>query len=339
MSASSRVRARVAISCSIATFGLAGALPIALTAAAQQPEHRPANHIALEQYLDWEDVQSPQLSPDGTQVLFTRRWVDKMNDKWESSIWLMNADGSHQRSLTQGSDVKWAPDGKRIAYVAKGEPSGQQIFVRWMDAEGATTQISHLTDAPSALEWSPDGKAIAFNANVPVQQAFRIPMPAAPKGAKWVDNPKIVTRLNYRSDRVGYTDDYYRHIFVVPSEGGTARQISKGDWNYSAPEFSADGKMIYYSGLFEPNSELAYRKSNIYAVNVATGETKQITHRNGSAGQPVVSPDGKLVAFISADSGDHSAWAESKLYIMNADGGNVHLASGELDRPIAGVMW
>ena len=60
-----------------------------------------------------------------------------MNDKWESSIWFMNADGSHQRSLVQGSDVQWSPDGKRIAYIAKGEPSGQQIFVRWMDAEGA----------------------------------------------------------------------------------------------------------------------------------------------------------------------------------------------------------
>ena len=56
---------------------------------------------------------------------------------------MMNADGSHQRSLVQGSDVKWSPDGKRIAYIAKGEPSGQQIFVRWMDAEGAVTQISH----------------------------------------------------------------------------------------------------------------------------------------------------------------------------------------------------
>src|SRR3954466_14624509 len=103
--------------------GLVAAAPLVTPLTAQQ---RPQNRIALEQYLDWEDVQSPQLSPDGTQILFTRRWVDKMNDKWESSIWLMNADGTHQRSLTQGSDVHWSPDGKRIAYVGKGEPNGQQ---------------------------------------------------------------------------------------------------------------------------------------------------------------------------------------------------------------------
>src|SRR5512142_2046456 len=125
-------------------------------------QQRPQNRIALEQYLDWEEVQAPQWSPDGTQIVFGRRWVDKMNDRWESSIWIMNADGTHQRSLAQGSDVQWSPDGKRIAYVAKGEPSGQQIFVRGSHGGGATTQISHVTESPSDLEWSPDGKTIAF---------------------------------------------------------------------------------------------------------------------------------------------------------------------------------
>src|SRR5512144_2133620 len=107
-----------------------------LYAQPQQPA-RARNQIALEQYLDWEEVQNPQLSPGGTQIVYTRRWVDTINDRWESSVWLMNADGSHARQLVQGSDVKWSPDGKRIAYVGRGEPTGQQIFVRWLDTEGA----------------------------------------------------------------------------------------------------------------------------------------------------------------------------------------------------------
>lgn len=118
--------------------------------AASAQQARPQNHVTTEAYLDWEEVSAPRLSPDGTQIIFSRRWVDKMNDRWETSVWIMNADGSHARQLVQGSDVKWSPDGKRIAYIAKGEPSGQQIFVRWMDAEGAVTQISHLTESPSA---------------------------------------------------------------------------------------------------------------------------------------------------------------------------------------------
>ncbi|HEX3868654.1 MAG TPA: DPP IV N-terminal domain-containing protein, partial [Gemmatimonadaceae bacterium] len=304
-----------------------------------QPQPRAANRIALEQYLDWEEVSNPQLSPDGAQVLFSRRWVDKINDRWESSIWMMNADGTHQRSLTQGSDVKWSPDGTRIAYVAKGEPSGQQIFVRWMDAEGATTQISHLTETPSGVEWSPDGKTIAFAMNVPIKDSWHIAMPTPPKGAKWTEAPKVVTRLNYRSDRIGYTDDSYRHIFVLPADGGTARQITNGDWNHSGISFSADGKWIAFSSLREPNAENAYRKSQIYAANLETGEIRQLTHRNGTNGSAVYSPDGRTIAFMAADSTDHSAWAESKLYFMNADGSNAHLVSGGLDRPISGLVW
>ena len=302
-------------------------------------QQRPANRIALDQYLDWEDVQSPQLSPDATQILFARRWIDKMNDKWETSIYLMNADGTHQRSLAQGSDAHWSPDGKRIAYVAKGTPSGKQIFVRWMDTGGAPTQISHLTEAPSGLDWSPDGKSIAFNANVPVKDTWHIAMPTPPKGAKWTEAPKIVTRLNYRADRIGYTDDSYRHIFVIPSDGGAARQITTGDWSNSPPSFSADGKWIAFSSLRAPNAENEFRKSQIYAANVITGEIRQLTHRNGTNTSPSFSPDGKTIAFLSADSTDHSAWAETRVFMMNVDGSNARVVSGTLDRPVSGLVW
>jgi len=213
----------------------------------------------LEQYLDWEEVQAPQLSPDGTQILFTRRWVDKMNDRWENSVWQMNADGSHPRFLVQGANVQWSPDGKRIAYIAQGQPSGSQIWVRWMDAEGAASQISHLTDSPADIEWAPDGKSIAFTMIVPApQKEFRIAMPTPPKGAKWVEPPKIVTQLAFRSDRIGFTDEGYRHIFVIPADGGTPRQITNGEWNHSAPSFSADSKWVAFSSYRVPNADRAF---------------------------------------------------------------------------------
>src|SRR5215208_6955387 len=168
---------------------LTRAAPILATlfALSALPAQERQNKITLEQYLDWEEVQAPQLSPDGKEIIFARRWIDKMNDKWESSVWIMSADGSRPRALVQGSDVNWSPDGKRIAYIAKGEPSGSQIWVRYMGADGAASQISHLTDAPANLEWAPDGKSIAFTMNVPMrEQELKIPMPTPPKGAKWI---------------------------------------------------------------------------------------------------------------------------------------------------------
>ncbi|MGI8498879.1 MAG: TolB family protein [Gemmatimonadaceae bacterium] len=177
-------------------------MPLA-TFAQQPPAERRSDRIALADYLDWEDVQDPRLSPDGKQVVFTRRWVDKQNDKWESSLWVMNADGSRARFLVNGSNPRWSPDGTRIAYTntppsasssAANTPTGEksQIFVRWMDAEGSVTQLTHLTENPANMEWSPDGKWLAFTMLVPTRNDWRIDMPAAPKGAKWTEAPRIV---------------------------------------------------------------------------------------------------------------------------------------------------
>ena len=149
--------------------------------------------LTLDMYMDWERVSGPQISPDGRQVVFTRGWVDKINDRWESTLWIMNADGSRKRQLLDGSNAIWSPDGTRIAFVAEGDPEGSQIFVRWMDAEGATTQITRLEHSPGSVRWSPDGTQIAFTMLVEDKESWPIEMPDRPDGAKWIESPRIVT--------------------------------------------------------------------------------------------------------------------------------------------------
>ncbi|MDE3173336.1 MAG: S9 family peptidase [Gemmatimonadota bacterium] len=314
------------------------ALACAVPLAAQQVA---SNRLQLEQYLDWQEVQAPRLSPDGSQIVYARRHVDKMDDRWRTSLWIMDADGTHDRFLADGSGAVWSPDGQRIAYVGEGKPAGGQIFVKWVDREGPGSQISNLTESPSNLAWSPDGKTLAFNMNVadPPDPAFRIAMPAPPRGAKWVEPPKIVTRLNFRRDRVGYSDTYYTQIFVIPADGGEARQLTTGDWNASAPAFSGDGQRVAFSSLRVPDADHEFRHSQIYAANVTTGNVEQITHAAGTNGGPVYSPDGRLIAYVHADSVDHSAWAEAKVWVMNADGSDAHAVTASLDRPVLDPQW
>ena len=145
-----------------AAVALALCLAGSASLAAQDAQDTPIKKLSLEGYLDMESVSGPQISPDGRQIVYTRGWVDKVNDKRESSIWIMNADGSKNRLLVDGSGPVWSPDGTRIAYTAEGEPQGTQIFVRWMDAAGATTQVTRVEKAPSALAWSPDGRWGSF---------------------------------------------------------------------------------------------------------------------------------------------------------------------------------
>ncbi len=298
----------------------------------------PNNRLTLEHYLEWEDVQSPQLSPDGRQITYTRRWIDKLNDRWESSVWMMNVDGTRNRSLVTGSDVQWSPDGTRIAYIARGEPSGSQIFVRWMDAEGATSQVTRLTESPSDLRWAPDSKSIAFRMNGPFRESWAIPLPTAPRGAKWTEAPRIVTRLDYRQDRQGFVDDAYSHIFVVSAEGGTPRQVTSGSWSHGTPTWMPDGKSIVFSADRVPEAEYRWRQSDVYAIDVASGRITQLTRRNGPDGNPVPSPDGKLIAYTGYDSTDAS-YIDSKIYAMNADGSNARVLTVSLDRSPQGMIW
>src|SRR2546422_664757 len=184
--------------------------------------------LTVQHYLDWEQVSDPQISPDGAQIVYTRRWVNKLEDKWESALWIMNADGSHQRFLVKGSNARWSPDGTRIAFLADGEPKATQVCVRWRDAEGAVTQIRRGEETPAAPRWSPDGKVIAFAMLAPDSSVWKISLPQPPQGAKWTPAPRVVDDLHYRQDRVGFMKQGFTHLFLVPAEGGTPRQLKIG---------------------------------------------------------------------------------------------------------------
>ncbi|HUQ45852.1 MAG TPA: S9 family peptidase [Gemmatimonadaceae bacterium] len=326
-------------------------VPAAGQEATPRAERR-TDRIALEDYLDWEDVQDPQLSPDGRQVVFTRRWIDKLTDKWESSLWIVNADGSRARFLVNGSNPRWSPDGTRIAYTqtppaaAGATPTGSpaaapktQIFTRWMDAEGAVTQLTRLDENPANLEWSPDGKWIAFTMLVPARSDWRIDMPAAPKGAKWTETPRVVDRLTYRADREGFIEEGNRHIFVVSADnGGTPRQLTSGAFNHGAPRWMPDGRTIVFSGLRVDDAEYRWRESDIYKIGLAGGEAVQLTTRKGPDTQPVPSPDGKWIAYTGYDS-TSDTWVDAKLHLMSADGTAHRVLTPAWDRAPSNLTW
>jgi dipeptidyl aminopeptidase/acylaminoacyl peptidase len=307
-----------------------------IPAAAQEADH----FLTLDHYLDWEEVQDPQISPDGRQIVYTRRWMDGVNDRWESELWIMNADGSRNRFLADGSSPRWSPDGTRVAYLAQGEPQGSQIFVRWMDAEGATSQITRLEHSPSNIEWSPDGRSLAFQALVPPpdDDSWRIRMPTRPRGATWTADAHIEERLHFRRDRAGFLPRGHQHLFVVSADGGTPRQLTRGDWDHTSPRWTADGGRIVFESLRVEDAEYEWRHSEIYDVSVATREIRQLTDRRGPDSGPVPSPDGRHIAFTGHE-WTEDTFFERKLYVMDSDGSGMRELAAELDRSPMGLFW
>jgi dipeptidyl aminopeptidase/acylaminoacyl peptidase len=304
--------------------------------------------LTVGHYFDLEAVGDPQISPDGSQIVYTRRWVDKLNDKYETSLWIMRADGSHHRMLTKGANPQWSPDGTRIAYLADGEPKGTQVFVRWVDGDAGATQLTRVSESPADLHWSPDGKAIGFTMFVPKPPIWNIDMPKAPDSAKWTKAPRLVETLHFREDRRGFQDPGYRHLFVVQTDGGPARQITSGDWNVGARfdgisgavgwDWLPNGRTIVVDGWADSAGDYQYQESKIYAVDVATGKTRALTSDDGNWHSPIVSPDGKSIAFAGFPR-TTDTYRTGGLYIMPADGGAARAVTASLDRDVGEVHW
>jgi dipeptidyl aminopeptidase/acylaminoacyl peptidase len=295
--------------------------------------------LTVELFLDWEYVLNPQISPDGGQIVYTRRWTDKVNDRFENDVWIMNSDGSRNRFLLKGSSPVWSPDGRRIAYVAPGQPSGPQIYIKWMDTADAGTQITRLERSPSNLAWSPDGRQIAFNMIVPARNALRITMPPRPEGARWVEAPRSIDRLNYRSDGSGYRAEGFTHIFAISAdEGGVPRQLTDGDHNHASPEWMPGSDAIVFSAVRKPDAEYIRFGSEVYSLNLKTGEIRALTDRDGNDAQPAVSPNGRYIAYTGFDR-NNDTYNISKLYLMDAGGGNKRVLTEGFDRSPGNLIW
>ena len=303
--------------------------------------------FTVDKYLDFEQVADPEISPDGSQIVYTRRYVNKLEDRFDAALWIMSADGSKNRFLAKGSDARWSPDGTRIAYLGQGDPRGTQVLVRWMDAEGATSQVTRVDQAIGDVRWSPDGKTIGFSMFVPDVKTWHIDMPAAPPGAHWTPAPKYETDLHYRQDRRGFTTPGYLRLFAVSADGGTPRELTHGDWSVGARfdgqtatvdwDWSPDGRTIAVAAIDDPKPDTVYRTSSILAVDVATGAKHRLTAQNGSWNDPVYSPDGRKIAFSGYPT-TPASYQAAELYVMNADGSGAQKVTS-LDRDPGGLLW
>lgn len=304
--------------------------------------------LGVADYLDFEQVNDARISPNGRQVIYTRRWVDQKTDNWASALWIMDADGSRHRFLIDGSNARWSPSGDRILFIAKGDNDKPQIFIRWMNDEGAVSQVTRIDISPSSPEWSPGGEQIAFVAIVPTKDKWDIDLPSAPEGAEWTEPPRVLDRLHYRQDGVGFTEPGFMHLFVVPAESGTARQLTEGDWNvgsrFDGLYFGAglswmpDGNTIIFDGLNDSDGDFVYRKSQIYSIDVASREVTQLTTVPGYWSGPAVSNDGRRIAYLGYEESDVT-YEMPRIHVMDADGSNARLVAANFDRPASNLMW
>jgi acylaminoacyl-peptidase len=308
----------------------------------------PAKHIGLEDVFQLRTVASPEISPDGKRIVYVVNFADIQSDSRYSNLWIVNFDGSGNRPITSGnhhdSSPKWSPDGSRLAFTSDREGSAQ-IFEWWPDS-GQITRMTNLTEGPGAFSWSPDGKQIAFLALQPEKPRKLGNLPVPPEGAKWADPARIIDRMVYRFDQVGYLKPGYTQLFVMSTDGQTPRQISSGHFNLggpgggggSAPVWSPDCKSIILSANRHDDAEYDPVNTEVYEFSVADGSVKALTDRKGPDGSPVLSKDGRRIAYTGFDD-QHQGYQVSKLSVMFRDGSKSRVLTESLDRDVQSPRW
>jgi dipeptidyl aminopeptidase/acylaminoacyl peptidase len=317
-------------------------LLLRLAPVAGAEEKKSTKLLDTDTFMEMESVGNPNISPDGKNILFTRTWVDKLNDKFNSNLWIVDVEGKKARELTAGnwrdSSPVWSPDGKKIAFLSDRDGTSQ-IHVLWLDTR-EVAQLTHLENQPTSLAWSPDGRSLALTMFITDENPILgIKLPRKPKGAKWADSAVIIDRLSWRSDGRGPLPKGNSHIFVLDAElGGTPRQVTTGDYSHSDPEWSADGQKIYFTAIRKSEAEYQNGDSEIYSVDLKTLEIKALTERKGPDRRPRVSPDAKWIAYTGYDEKNYTNHIED-IYLMDSSGANKKLLAGNLPGSPSEVLW
>ncbi len=297
--------------------------------------------------LQW--VSDPHIRADGKWVAYVRHGYDEMSDREVRSIWLVDvATGAQKQVGTAGfySSPRWSPQGDRLGYVFSG-PDGKNTQIGVYSVRtGQTTAITAGTQTPREIAWSPDGRSIAFLMLVtepPLTLGTALQKPA---GATWAEPLRVIDAVNYQADGKGYLKRGYSHVFVVPAEGGAARQVSVGPYTEVGPlAWTPDGAHLLLTSNRDKDWEREPidasgshpRHQTIYRLTLADGSLTPLSTRVGSFRMPTLSPDGKTLAYLGfEDKG--LGHQDSQLTIVGTREGE-RPPIGPLDRPIEAFCW
>ena len=293
-------------------------------------------------------VGSAQLSPDGKWVAFTVTRSDVPKNRMVTNLWMVPAAGGAPQQLTFGekgsnAEPHWSPDSKALYFVSTRVDGKPQLF-RLAVAGGEARQVTSVSSGVDAYTLSPDGRTLAFVTSVyPECSDLACSEKKAKQGDEDAVKARIITAIPFRRWD-SWVEGKRNHVFVMPAEGGDAKDITPGDvdspiWTESGgeqPAFSPDGRELCFSRHTE-NEALA-GNSDLFTIPVTGGTPKQITTNRAADTTPLYSPDGRYIAYSATLRPDQES-DQTRLFVYDRSSGETRNLFEAVDRSIGSYAW
>lgn len=297
--------------------------------------------INVDDYFRILDVGQPEISPDGQWVAYSVRTKMLKEDKNESRLWMVAAKGGEPIPLTaegvSSGHARWSPDGKYLAFTSARNGGKSEVWL--LNRLGG--EAVKLTDAAQGVEdfeWSPDGGRLVLVLHDPKPEDAETKdgEKAGPKPK--TQPPFVIDRLQFKRDTIGYLDRRRSHLYVFDVEKKSTTQITSGDYDDGQPAWSPDGKQIAFTSNRSTPDPDATRDSNIWIVAADNADKgahlTQLTTNPAPDDQPVWSPDGKWIAYVTELDPHLFYYSTQHLAVIPATGGDPKVLTLSFDRTI-----
>lgn len=307
-----------------------------------------ARPMTFEDLAAMRRIGAPRVSPDGKWIAYDASTIDLAANVRKSAIYLMRADGTQPKQLTDGAKQDegpaWSPDGKTIAYVSNRDGGAKQVYLHDV-ASGKSRKLTNLSSGAASVKWVPDGSGVVLVSDVHPDcgvdpECIKQKDAAA---AEKVVKARVIDSLLFRHWNA-WQEPTRAHILHVALDG-KARDLTPG--TFDAPPFSVgggdefdvspDSKELVFARNTDERPERS-TNSDLFIVPLAGGEAKRITTRAGADTSPQYSPDGRWIAYRSQSRAGYESdlW---ELWLYDRAAGQAKRIAPDFPDWISEIAW
>jgi dipeptidyl aminopeptidase/acylaminoacyl peptidase len=283
----------------------------------------------IEQSISLKRVESPRISPDGRHVAFVVRAANWKENAFETQIWVAVTETGERFQLTRSKKSsrtpQWSPDGQRLAFLSDRDGKNQVYLISLRGGEASALTKSET--GVNGFEWSPDGRHIAFTAADSESKAR--------KERKEKYGEFVVVERDY-----AHVHLWLLAVAAAETEKSIeATRLTEGErFSVGGFSWSPDSRQIAFSATRDPDLGSAHT-SDIYVLTVGDKTIAKVVATKGPDRNPIWSPDGKRIAYETANSKEYYYYSNSRIAVVPAVGGKPVVLSEGFDEQPSLLKW